>query len=134
MRVLGLQLDVLSTPVTVIETPSGSVVFTTTTRRNGRPLFVPTRLWNLDKDRATATVRLPHSVHWSGGDGSFDLSDDRDRQLAYRIILTEATPEVMVDFLDGDRLVQMWDSMLLPPDVREAWQPVVDDYRSARAA
>ncbi len=134
MRVLGLRLDVLSSPVAVVDTKDGTVSFTAVTRPSGRPFFVPARLWTLDPGRATATVTLPYSVYWSGGDASFDLSDERDRQLAYRILLTEAPPDVMVGFLDGGLLSEMWDRVLLPPDVREAWQPVIDDYRGTRAA
>ncbi len=40
----------------------------------------------------------------------------------------------MVEFLDGGLLSEMWDQVLLPSDVREAWQPVIDDYRGTRAA
>jgi len=40
----------------------------------------------------------------------------------------------MIEYLDGDLLSQMWDQMLAPPDIREAWQPVIDDFRETRAA
>jgi len=88
MRVLGLQLDVLSSPVTVVDTQNGSVSFTVVMRPSGRPFFVPTHLWTLDPTRASATGTLPCSVYWSGGDASLDLSDERDRRLAYLILLS----------------------------------------------
>lgn len=134
MRVLGLQLDAVSAPVSVAEAPDGTVSFTTVAGHGGRPVFVPTRLWRLPDQRAQATVQLPRSVYWSGGNDTFDLADEQDRQLAYRILLTEATPDVMVQFIDGDLLTRMWDSMLLPADLRAAWQPVVDDYQHVQAA
>lgn len=134
MRTLGLSLDLLTTPVTVVQTPSGPVAFTTSGGISGRPLSAPTRLWALPPEEALAVITLPRSVYWSGGDGVFDLSDAQDREMAYRIVLGEAPPEVIVRFVDGSLLEQMWDEILLPPRVRDAWQPAVDAFRLTLAA
>ncbi len=134
IRVLGLRLDVLSSPVTVVDTADGTVSFTAVTPPKGRPFFVPARLWSVGTDRATAIVALPRCVCWSGGEAWFDLSDERDRQVAYRILLTEAPLDAVVESFGGRLLSETWDHMLVPPAVREAWQPAIDDYRGTRAA
>lgn len=133
MSALGLRLDVLAAPFTVVDTETGPVAFRTVSRTSGRPIFVPTRLWSLGVERATATVTLPRRVYWSGGAATFNLADPNDRELAYRILLTEGGPGDIVSFVDGGRLAQMWDTALLPPDVRQAWQPAVDQWRRATA-
>lgn len=131
MRAVGLEVSDEPDPIEMVRTPSGLVSFRTVMSRIGRPLAVPNRLWRLEPERATATVTLPHSVHWSGGGGIFDLADWNDRALAYRTLMLEATPSVLVDYVDGDQLVDMWDDMFVPPEIRQAWQSAVSDFREA---
>ncbi|MDQ4114382.1 MAG: helix-turn-helix transcriptional regulator [Actinomycetota bacterium] len=129
MRTVGLEVSDEPDPIEMVRTPSGLVSFRTVMSRIGRPLSVPNRLWRLDPERATATVTLPHSVHWSGGGNTFDLADWNDRALAYRTLMLEATPSVLVDYVDGRQLVDMWDDMFVPPEIRQAWQSAVSDFR-----
>lgn len=131
MRALGMDAEVEPMPVTVVQTPSGLVSFRAHTRRTGRPMSVPTRLWALPPEQATATVELPRTVYWSGRDKMFDLGDAQMREYAYQILMEEAPPDVMVEFLDGDLLEEMWDDMFIAPDIRSAWQPAVDVHRRA---
>ncbi|MDR0626918.1 MAG: helix-turn-helix transcriptional regulator [Bifidobacteriaceae bacterium] len=129
LSALGLGLDISASPVTVIDTKSGPVAFRAVSLPSGRPIFAPSRLWSLDAEHATASVTLPRGVYWSGGVSAFDLADQNDRELAYRILLTEGTPAVIVSFVDGDRLDRMWDTTLFPPAVRQAWWPAVSEWR-----
>ena len=131
MRAVGLEVSDELDPIEIVRTPSGLVSFRTVTSRIGRPLAVPNRLWRLEPERATAVVTLPHSVQWSGGDGELDLSDWNDRALAYRTLMLEATPSIMVDYVDGEHLVEMWDDMFVPPETRKAWQSAVMNFREA---
>lgn len=134
MRAVGLEVSDEPDPIEMVRTPSGLISFRTVMSRIGRPLAVPNRLWRLAPERATATVTLPSSVYWSGGDGTFDLADERARRLVYRILIHEATPPVMAEFMDGALLSELWDDMLISPDIRAPWQPAVNEFRATEAA
>jgi hypothetical protein len=34
-------------------------------------------------------------------------------------------------YVDGDHLLELWDEPVLPPSVREAWTPWIEDHRRA---
>jgi hypothetical protein len=59
------------------------------------------------------------SVRW-------DLSDRRRRRDFYEIVLVKGTIEDICGFVNGPELVRLWDEMYLPPWVREAWSPLVE--------
>lgn len=134
MRAVGLEVSDAPDPIEMVRTPSGLVSFRTVIRRTGRPLSVPGRLWVLEPERATASIELPRSVYWSGRDKAFDLSDEQTREYAYQILMEEAPPAVMVEFLDGELLSEMWEHMFMASDVRSAWEPAVDAYVRGKAA
>lgn len=94
--------------------------------KRGRTVAVPEVLPRLAVDRALATVRLPLHLNWSAPDRSFDLRDRAERARAYEIVLREGTPTDVLTYIDGALLVDLWDELVLPRDVREAWAPVID--------
>jgi hypothetical protein len=53
-------------------------------------------------------------------------SDRARRARVYEIVLREGTPDDVSTYLDGALLVDLWDSLVLPRDVRAAWSEVVD--------
>lgn len=42
------------------------------------------------------------------------------------IALREGTPQDVLAYIDGALLVDLWDSLVLPRDIRAAWSEVVD--------
>ena len=53
----------------------------------------------------------------------YDFADPHDRDLAYRIVLSEACSAAdLTDWLDRDALLAMWPQLYLPKNVRAAWQ------------
>ncbi len=94
---------------------------------NGRrPYAVPSRLWRLPID-ATFRVLTP-GIHlwWSGPSPRFDLSHRSERSRAYELVLREGTPDDIAAVVDGALLVDAWDDLVLPAELRQAWQHLID--------
>jgi hypothetical protein len=45
------------------------------------------------------------------------------------MVLREGGPEDVLGYIDGVLLVDLWDDLVLPRDVRAAWAAVVMDAR-----
>ena len=110
----GFDLDVL---------PRIDFVKQSTSR--GRIIWVPTRLPRLPLAQAVATVALPLHLNWSAPGRRFRLADRADRARVYEIVLREGGPEDVLTYIDGALLVDLWPELVLPRDVRAAWEPVV---------
>lgn len=94
---------------------------------------MPSRLPRLSPARALAAVRLPLHVNWSDPTRTFDLLDRRQRARVYEIVLREGTPEDILEYVDGVLLVEIWDDLVLPRDVRAAWAPLIEQAATATA-
>ncbi len=92
----------------------------------GRPFVVADRLWRLAIEDAVARVTLPIEVNWSRPGASFDLRDRRQRARCYEVVLREGTAVDLRRFIDGAFLVDLWDDLVLPRELRAAWQPVIE--------
>ncbi len=80
------------------------------------------------------SVGLPARLFWSGPrprSVRWDLSDPRRRRDLYEILLIEGTIDDIRALVHGRALLELWDSLYLPPWVRGAWQPLIDSARSA---
>jgi transcriptional regulator with XRE-family HTH domain len=101
------------------------VSFTRQASARGKPAWVPDRLPRLDVARALATVELPLHLNWSAPGRAFDLRSRADRARVYEIVLQEGTPADILEYVDGALLVDLWDDLVLPRDLRSAWAPVM---------
>ncbi len=102
------------------------VRFTEREMRRGRPVFVPDRLWRLPLGDAFATVVLPLRFNWSTPGSAVALGDRRHRALCYEVVLQEGMPADMLRYVDGALLVDLWADLVLPTELRSAWQPLID--------
>ena len=102
------------------------VRFAEQSTRRGRPIVIADRLWRLDIRDAFASVALPLGLNWSRPGATFDLSDRRQRARCYEVILREGTAADLLRYVDGALLVDLWAELVLPREIRAAWQPVVD--------
>lgn len=93
--------------------------------KRGRSFWVPTGLRRLDVSEAMATVTLPLHLNWSQPRRTFRLADRAQRARAYEIVLREGGPEDVAAYVDGALLVDLWDELVLPRDIRQAWTPVI---------
>jgi transcriptional regulator with XRE-family HTH domain len=91
----------------------------------GRVTLVPTSLPRLPVRQALATITLPLHLNWSQPDRQFRLSQRDRRARMYEIVLREGSPADVLSYIDGALLVDLWDSLVLPRDVRAAWSDVV---------
>jgi hypothetical protein len=90
-------------------------------RRYAKPFVVADDLAML-RGQITGVVRLPRHLDWSGS-ADHDLNSPGRIVDLYRTVLIEATkPGDLHDFLDRTVLTQLWPSLWLPSDLRQAWQ------------
>ena len=86
-----------------------------------RPVIVAERLRDLHGP-LTGLHQLPLRLDASARP-LYDFADPHDRDLAYRIVLSEACSAAdLTDWLDRDALLAMWPQLYLPKNVRAAWQ------------
>jgi len=92
----------------------------------GRTTRVPTSLPRLPLRQAMGTITLPLHLNWSQPNREFKLAERDRRARVYEIVLREGTPEDVLAYIDGALLIDMWDDLVLPRDVRAAWSDVMD--------
>ena len=102
------------------------VTFVEHAMRRGRPIVVADRLWRLAIRDAFASVTLPLGLNWSRPGATFDLSDRRHRARCYEVVLREGTADDLSRYVDGALLVDIWKELVLPREVRAAWQAALD--------
>jgi transcriptional regulator with XRE-family HTH domain len=103
------------------------ITWTWTTGR--RPYPVPSSLWRLRlPDAFRSFVPGPH-VWWSGSAPRFDLSDREDRARAYELVLREGQPDDIRSIVDGALLIDAWPDLVVPAELLQAWQPLIDRRR-----
>ena len=105
------------------------VTFSKRPMRRGRPIEVADRLWRLTIPEALAKVALPLGLNWTRPGSTYDLGDRRQRARCYEIVLREGAPNDLLRYVDGALLVDLWDELTLPRDLRAAWQPLIDSAR-----
>jgi hypothetical protein len=72
-------------------------------------------------------------LNWSDPGRRFDLRDRSQRARVYEIVLREGTPDDVLGYLDGALLIDMWDDLVIPRDIRAAWTPLIKEIRMAAA-
>jgi len=88
---------------------------------NTRPVSLPPPGYDPTKVRTAGFVELPLRIRWSGPALTYDLNDRRDLCRVYEQVLREGTEEDIQEFIDVDRLPDLWDDLVLPPMVRRRW-------------
>jgi hypothetical protein len=92
----------------------------------GRTYEVPDRLPRLAIELALASVQLPLRLNWSDSNRVYLMADRSDRARVYELVLREGSAQDVLSYVDGALLVDLWQELVLPRDVREAWSPVVE--------
>jgi hypothetical protein len=86
-----------------------------------RPVAVPDDLADTALPKARGRIELPRHIRWSGPPITYDLDDRADRARVYEQVLREGTEDDVRYYVDADELRDLWDELVLPPPVREAW-------------
>ncbi|HEU5373322.1 MAG TPA: hypothetical protein VFU51_13110 [Gaiellaceae bacterium] len=71
-------------------------------------------------------------IRWSGPPVTYDLDDRGDRVRVYEQVLREGTEDDVRFYVEEDHLLELWDELVLPPAVREAWRPWIEDRGRSR--
>ena len=87
---------------------------------------MPADLDDRSASKAHGRVQLPLHIRWSGPPVTYDLDDRADRARVYEQMLREGTEDDVRFYVDAD-LPELWDELVLPPAVREAWAPWIED-------
>jgi hypothetical protein len=86
-----------------------------------RQVAVPGDLEISSGPKACGQVELPFHIRWSGPPITYDLNDRRDRARVYEQVLREGTEDDVRFYIDANQLRELWDELVLPPAVRQAW-------------
>ena len=111
-----------------------AVEFREVAGERGRPVSVPTRLPRLPLEQAVATVELPLHLNWSDRGRLYNLRKRRQRARVYELVLREGGPDDVLAYIDGALLVDLWDELVLPATVRQAWESVVTGHGTEQVA
>ncbi len=115
-------------------TITARITFRDTAIGRGRSIPVPDALPRLPVHQALATVQLPIHLNWSDRDRRFDLRDGQQRARVYEIILREGTADDVLTYIDGALLLDLWEELVLPKEVRAAWDDVIAGPRPDKVA
>ncbi len=91
-----------------------------------RPYAIPSRLWRLPITDALRQFDAGTHLWWSGPPRTFDLAVRSQRHRAYEIVLREGRPDDISEIVDGLLLCDAWPDLILPSELRTAWQPLID--------
>jgi hypothetical protein len=83
------------------------------------------------RPRASGRVELPLHIRWSGPALSYDLDDRADRARVYEQVLREGTEDDVRFYVDADQLLELWDELVLPASVRQAWTGWIERHHRA---
>lgn len=83
-----------------------------------KPYPVPDSLDELHGP-ASGWVELSHSLYWAPGSRRFNLDDDSGIKRVYISALAEGTLADVQALVNKDRLVGLWDELVLPRRVRD---------------
>jgi len=92
----------------------------------GRSIFVPDRLWRLDVNKVFEPVTLPLSLNWSQPGREYEVRDRRQRARLYETVIREGMPQDILTYIDGALLVDSWNELVLPRNVRDHWQSIIE--------
>ena len=100
--------------------------------RDVKPYEVPESLAQL-QGPASGAVVLSHSVLWAPGGGRVDLDAPGGVTLAYAAVISEGAVDDQITVLNRDRLLEVWDDLLLPHRARAAWEARFPELTSSIA-
>jgi len=99
------------------------------TRATAQVPAVPDDLDVADVEKVTGVVELPLHIRWSGPARRYDLADRQQRARVYEQVLREGIEDDVRRFIQADELIDMWDELVLPRNVRYAWADWLGRHR-----
>ena len=99
------------------------------TRATAQVPALPDDLDSADVEKVSGVVELPLHIRWSGPPRHYDLTDRQQRARVYEQVLREGNDEDVRRFIRADDLIDMWDELVLPRHVRQAWADWLELHR-----
>lgn len=99
------------------------------TRATAQVPAVPGDLDTTEVEKPTGVVELPLHIRWSGPPRSYDLGVRRERARVYEQVLREGNEDDVRRFIRTDELIDLWDELVLPRNVRRAWADWLQRHR-----
>ncbi len=99
-----------------------------------RPVALPEDVDDPDLLKASGVVTLPFHVRWSEPSLTYDLGRRADRLRVYEQVLREGTADDVRTYIDVDQLLDFFDDLVLPPNVRRAWAAWFHRHRGIELA
>jgi DNA-binding XRE family transcriptional regulator len=90
-----------------------------------KAFWYPDRLWRVEVPGCFDTVLMPDLVGCTG-QGEWDLRDRADRRRLYENVMVEGDQHMIMRWVDGALLVDVWAELVLPEKIRAAWAPAVE--------
>ncbi len=86
-----------------------------------RPVAIPEDLENTTTVKAAGKIVLPLHIKWSGTTLVYDLDNRADCARVYEQVLREGTEEDIRYYIEIEKLLDLWNDLLLPNAVHKAW-------------
>lgn len=86
-----------------------------------RPVAIPEDVDDPGLSKASGVVTLPFHVRWSEPSLAYDLAQRTDRLRVYEQVLREGTVDDVRTYIDVNELLDLFDDLVLPSHVRQAW-------------
>ncbi len=87
-----------------------------------RPVAIPEDFTIATNPKASGKIELPFHINWSGNTLTYDLDDRADRARVYEQVLREGTEDDVRFYVEIDKLLDLWNELILPLNVRKAWE------------
>lgn len=101
---------------------------------DARPVALPVNDDEPSTPKAKGLVQLPVHVRWSGPPKTYDLDLRQDRARVYEQVLREGTTADVRFYVDVGLLIDIWDELVLPRSVRQAWAAWILQHRNVEIA
>lgn len=94
-----------------------------------RPVLIPDSLEAFHGPTHGA-VTLPTWIDWSPRK-TYNVDDKFDRAAFYNVVISEAKPAEMAEYLDRDTLIRIWPSIGLSQKTAQAWEQHFPELKSS---
>ena len=71
-------------------------------------------------------VILPLALNWSRPGHEYEVRDRRQRARLYEVVIREGMPQDLMAYIDGALLIDSWNELVLPRNVRVHWQSLIE--------
>lgn len=89
--------------------------------RDVKPYEVPDSLDEL-AGPITGKIVLPLRIRWVPGEREYDISNEAHAQIVYQAVLAEGTVQDQRQFVNRNRLIELWPSLNLDQRVVRLWE------------